>query len=124
MIGEIRKALTPFFDTTQGKLRIKGRPVLILAKADPSDYVVLPVSRVTKKEHLHPIYDIKVDPAEYPASGLDCISYVRTHKQTVVHQAVIGDLVGNLKANYEDLYLDILEKQEQFSHDITDQSMT
>ncbi len=113
----------PFYDQASGKMRYKVRPVLIVAQADTSDYVALPVSRVTRRENLDPTYDIEIDPAQYPQTGLTAVSYVRTHKQTVVHAGEITTKYGELKAAYGDLYLEILEKRERFSQEISDQAI-
>ena len=123
-IGEIRKTLTPFYDSKQKKMSIKSRPALIIAQADTDDYVVLPVSRITRQSNRDATYDIKIDPVDYPLLNLNAVSYIRTHKQTVIHQAEIGDLIGELKSNYEDLYLLILERRENFSEEITNQSLS
>ena len=96
---------------------------MLIANADSDDYVVLPVSRVTKRNNLDPIYDIEINPAKYPKLNLTAISYVRTHKQTIIHASEISDLIGNLKGDYEELYLDILQKREQFSKEVTDQAI-
>ena len=123
MIGEIRKAITPYYDMKAKATRFKSRPVLIIAKADSSDFVALPVSRVSRRQNLSPDYDIELDPANYPALSLNAVSYIRTHKQTVIHTSEIGDKIGNIKADYEDLYLDILTKRAQFSDEITNQAI-
>ena len=123
MIGEIRSARTPFYDTSIHKIAVKGRPALLIAKADSSDYVALPVSRVTKSANLDPTYDIKVDPAIYPKLNLTAVSYVRTHKQTTVNAGQVGRLYGDMKAEYPDLYMEILAKREQFSQEISNQAI-
>nr|DAN02350.1 MAG TPA: endoribonuclease [Caudoviricetes sp.] len=123
MIGEIRKIITSYFDIMQEKKLFKFRPALIIAKADANDYIVLPISRVTRKENLHPVYDIKIEPSRFPKLNLSSVSYVRTHKQTVVHIAEISTLYGSIKDCYEELYLEILEKREQFSQEITNQAL-
>lgn len=123
MIGEIRWSLTPYYDVTLQKNAFKKRPALLIAKADSNDYVALPVSRVTKKHNLDPIYDIPVDPQKYPKLNLPAVSYVRTHKQTVIHIAEIAGLTGDMKKDYEDLYIEVLQKREQFSQEITNQAI-
>ena len=123
MIGEIRAVLAQYYDSAKGKMAFKARPALIIAQADSSDYVVLPVSRVTRKENLHPVYDIEITPAQYPDLHLPSVSYVRTHKQIVVHSGEIGSVYGNMKTSYEELYLTVLEKREAFSREITDQAL-
>ena len=123
MIGTIRKVSTPFYDVHAGQMRYKSRPGLIIAKADNSDYVVLPVSRVTRSENINPTYDIKIVPAEFPLSNLREKSYVRTHKQTTVNEAQILGEISDLKNTYEDLYLEILQKREEFNRIITDMAI-
>lgn len=122
MIGEIRWALTPFYDRVAQCNSFKKRPALLLAKADQDDFVALPVSRITRQQYINSVYDIKVDPAQYPKLELTAISYVRTHKQTIIHAGEIDGYIGNIKDDYPDLYLDILEKREKFSDEITSQA--
>ena len=123
MIGEIRKAIISFYDAKTCKMAYKGRPALVIAVADTHDYVVLPVSSISRPTDRHALYDVEVDPAMYPLLNLKNVSYVRTHKQTVVHASQMGDLIGDMKSNYEDLYLSILEKREDFSKDISTQAI-
>lgn len=122
MIGEVWTALTPYYDVASGKKKFKGRPVLVIAKADDQDYVVLPISKISRQENIDPVYDVKVDPAQYPVLGFPHVSYVRTHKQTIVHVEEIGNKKSNFRGSYEDLYLEILAKREQFSEEITRQA--
>lgn len=123
MIGKIYKARTPFYDQATQQMSYKARPALVLAKADNDDYIVLPVSSISNRSNIDPVYDIEVDPAFYPKLHLRNTSYVRTHKQTVVHRANLRDEIGDLKSEYEDLYLKILEKREAFSDSITQQAL-
>lgn len=60
MIGKAYWATFQYYDSAQGKMAFKKRPVLIIGQADERDYVVLPVSRVTKKEHLDLHYDFEM----------------------------------------------------------------
>lgn len=123
MIGKIYKARTPFYDQTIQQMSYKARPALVLAKADAEDYVILPVSSISIRANIDPVYDIEIDPRLYPKLNLRNISYVRTHKQTIVHRANLGDVIGDVKSYYEDLYLEILEKREVFSNSITQQAL-
>ena len=122
-IGEIRKALTPYYDLSKNAMSIKSRPALIIAQADSEDYVVLPISRITRRNNRDATFDIEIDPSVYPLLNLNAISYVRTHKQTIIHKAEIGDLIGDLKTDYSELYLQILETRERFSEEITNQAI-
>lgn len=123
MIGEIRKILTPYYDKVTSKQMIKSRPGLIIAAADEGDYVVLPISKISDSRRIDPDYDIKVDPATHAELHLACVSYVRTHKQTTVNTAQIGDKISDMRTNCEDLYVDILAKRETFSKEITRQAI-
>ena len=123
MIGEIRTALTPYFDTKTNKKQFKGRPILVIAQADTQDYVALPVSSITRRYNIDPIYDIEVIPSVYPMLNLDNVSYIRTHKQTIVHMGEIGKKIGDLRNDYPDLFLEVLSKREQFSNEITRQAL-
>lgn len=122
-IGEIRKTFTPYYDKVLKKQSIKSRPALIVGMADSSDYVVLPVSRVSIRSNLDPDYDIEVNPAKYPLLCLNAVSYIRTHKQTVIHAAEIGGAIGNLRNSYEDLYLTVIEKRDTFNRLLTNQAL-
>ncbi|MGN0158316.1 MAG: type II toxin-antitoxin system PemK/MazF family toxin [Brotaphodocola sp.] len=93
----------------------KCRLALIISGPRNNDYTVLPVSTITHKEHIDPDYDVKVEPAEYPKLNLNRTSYIKTHKQTVVHQASLVRQIGDLKTEYEELYLTVLEKLEDFN---------
>lgn len=123
MIGEIRKIFTPYYDKVSKTQKIKSRPGLVIAAADSGDYVVLPVSKVSDQRRIDPDYDIKVDPAVYPKLNLTCVSYVRSHKQTTIHCADIGDKISDMRAEYDDLYRDVIRKREEFSKEITRQAL-
>lgn len=122
-IGEIRKTFTPYYDKVLKKQSIKSRPALIVGMADSSDYVVLPVSRVSIQSNRDADYDIEVDQAQYPLLYLNSVSYIRTHKQTVIHAAEIGDAISDLRNSYEDLYLTVIEKRDTFNRILTDRAL-
>ncbi|MBP3543259.1 MAG: hypothetical protein J6J86_03425, partial [Lachnospiraceae bacterium] len=63
-------------------------------------------------------YDVGINPSNYPLLNLRKSCYVRTHKQTTVHQASLTTLIGNMKDNYPDLYLNVLEKLDEFNQEI------
>ena len=63
-----------------------------------------------------------IDPEKYPLSNLIKISYVRTHKQIIVHAAEITDEICDLRTSYPQLYSEILSKREEFSREITRQA--
>ena len=123
MIGKIYTFTTPYYDSTLKKQALKSRPVLVVGKADASDYSVLPISRVTNKINLDLNYDIEINPAKYPKLNLKEISYVRTHKQTTVNTASLVNYVGNIASEYSDLYLQILKKLEEYNKILIDNAL-
>lgn len=120
MTGWICTSVTPYYDVKAKKQALKSRPVLVIGQADSEDYAVLPISRVTNKAYLSDVYDIEIDPANFPHSGLTQVSYVRTHKQIYVNRHAITAKICNLKATYPDLYLEIAAKLEQYGRTLLD----
>lgn len=123
MIGKIYSSIFPFYDSKIGANSFKRRPVLIISGPRNNDYTVLPVSTITRKEHIDSDYDVKVEPGKYPKLNLNRTSYIRTHKQTTVHQASLSGEIGDLKTEYEELYLTVLGKLENFNKMIMDSAL-
>ena len=124
MIGKICTSLTPFYDVKIKRNSYKARPVLVIGYADSRDYVVLPISRVTRKEHIHPVYDVQILMKQYPNLNLTADSYVRTHKQTIVNAASISGVIADLKTEYVDLFLEILSMREDFNEKLTEMAIS
>jgi uncharacterized protein YifN (PemK superfamily) len=124
MIGKIYSSVIPFYDSIQQKNSYKKRPVLIVSGPRNNDYTVLPISTVTKKANLDADYDIELDPLKYPLLNLNKVCYVRTHKQTTVHKASLTTQIGDMKCQYQDLYLQILQKLEEFNNFIMDNALS
>ena len=110
MIGKLYSSVTPFYDSAKGTNSYKRRPVLIINGPQNNDYTILPVSTISRKENIDPEYDVKEEPDDYPKLNLAHTSYIRTHKQTTVHQASLVKEIGDLKTEYEELYLMVLER--------------
>ena len=123
MIGEVWTVLIGFYDVRIHRMNHKARPALVIAQADSDDYVILPISSVSRRENLDPLYDVEVDPAQYPLLGFPHLSYIRTHKQTTVHIGEMGSKKSDLRGTYPDLFLDVIAKREQFSNEITRQAI-
>ena len=115
MIGKIYSSLTPYYYIKTGQNKFKKRPVLIISGPRNNDYTVLPISRISKKENIDDYYDVEVSPEEYPKLNLNSTSYVRTHKQTVIHRGSLSGEIGDLRGEYEDLYHLILKRLEEFN---------
>ena len=70
MLGKIYSSVIPYYDRIKKQISYKKRPVLIISGPRNNDYTVLPVSTVSIKKNLDPIYDVEVDPAKYPNRDL------------------------------------------------------
>ena len=112
MIGKAYKSRVPYYDQISRTQKFKSRPCLIIGQADAGDYVVLPISSISDKSRIDPIYDISLDKSIFTFLNKD--SYLRTHKQTIVNIASLKDQLADFKASYEETYIEALEKVEQF----------
>lgn len=124
MIGKIYWSIIPYFDVKKGRNSYKRRPVLIIGDIRNDDYTVLPISKVSKKQYLDSVYDVKVKQVDYPNLKLTCDSYIRVHKQTTVHRAMLRDEISDLKCAYEDLYLSVLELFEQRNKELINSALS
>lgn len=123
MIGKIFLGYTSYYDLRARRIKQKTRPFLIIGGPRNDDYTVLPVSTISKRENLDFEYDVEIIPANYSLLSLDKVSYVRTHKQTTIHKAELLRELSDLKENYPDLYLEILEKHDKFQRELTDNAL-
>lgn len=118
MIGCIGIIVTQYYDSENKKNSFKKRPALIVSGPRNNDYTVLPISSISKKENIDEKYDIKIEPEEYPLLNLKKISYIRTHKQTIVHQNSITDKpISSLKDEYKDLYENVIASWMEFEYE-------
>lgn len=122
MIGKMYWAIFKYYDTLKHKMAFKKRPVLIIGKADRKDYVALPVSRVTRKEHLDRHYDFEMQGKDYPALSLKATSYIRTHKQTIVNDGELADCIADFKEEYPDAYISVIALVEEFQKGLIDKA--
>jgi len=123
MIGKIYWSVFPFYDSKNNCNAFKKRPVLVIAGPRNNDYTVLPISSVTKKQNLDADYDFELDITKYPKLNLSKICYLRTHKQTIVHQASLTSLICDFKTEYLDLYLDAMALFEKFEKEVIDSAV-
>ena len=123
MIGKVYVSVFPFYDIKNNRMDYKKRPVLIIGKADETDYVVLPISRVTNSMYIHSEYDIAIDLEEVPLMKLIQRSYIRVHKVTIINQRELDKEIVDFKENYEDRFIDIISKFEEFSKSIIDKAL-
>ena len=118
MIGKAYWAIFKYFDSSSHKMAFKKRPVLIIGKADESDYVVLPISRVTRKEHIDSRYDFEMETGEYPALSLKATSYIRTHKQSIANVGELADCIADFRDEYPDAYTEVMGLVEEFQSNL------
>ena len=120
MIGYVYVSSFPYYDIQTRHMLFKNRPVLVIGQADNKDYVVLPISRVTNRAHLDAHYDVEVKPGDVPLMSLHSTSYIRTHKQTALYAASLVRPIVDLRAEYPDVYIDVLAKVEEFQKNMLD----
>lgn len=123
MIGKACVSLFQYYDSKTRTMKFKGRPILIIGQADPTDYVVLPISTVSDPTKIDSEYDLQLLPSDVPKMNFKTTSYVRTHKQTVIHAGEVSRQIVDFKAEYEDLYLQILAKVEKFQKEMLDKAL-
>lgn len=123
MIGKAYVSIFKYYDNAKAKMSFKKRPVLIVGKADDTDYIVLPISRVSKRENLDEYYDVLLSPDAVPKLNLTQHSYVRTHKQSVVNIVELYREITDFKKDYMDIYLDIISKMEKFQKNLIDKAL-
>lgn len=123
LIGKAYVSVFKFYNNKTKKMDFKKRPLLIVGKADATDYVVLPISRVTNKNNLNLDYDIPIEPEEFPLMNLKQISYVRTNKSSTVNCCELVKEIIDFRENYPDKYLDIMIKMEEFQKNIIDNAI-
>ena len=123
MIGKAYVSIFKYYDNAKAKMSFKKRPVLIVGKADNTDYIVLPISRVSKRENLDGYYDVLLNPDAVPKLNLTQYSYVRTHKQSVVNIVELYREITDFKKDYMDIYLDIISKMEEFQKNLIDNAL-
>lgn len=123
MIGYAYVSSFPYYDKYMQQTRFKNRPVLVIGRADDKDYVILPISRVTSRIHLDEYYDVEIDPPRVPLMNLHSTSYIRTHKQSVLHVASLVQSIVDFRTAYEDVYLDVIAKVEEFQKNMIDRAL-
>lgn len=123
MIGKAYWSLLKFYDRSSHKMSYKKRPILIIGQADSTDFVVLPISSVSDPTKIHSVYDVQLLPSSYPKMNLKKVSYVRTHKQTVVNIAQFDDEILDFKTEYEECFIEIMAKVEDFQKKMIDKAL-
>ena len=123
MIGKLFLSVVDYYDSRTRTTRRKGRPVLVIAGPRNNDYTVLPVSTITNRVHLDPVYDVSIGSAEQAAMNLGQECFIRTHKQMTIHAAALIREKGDMKTDFPELYLTALAKMEQYQQEIMEQAL-
>lgn len=123
MIGKAYWATFKYYDNSLHKMAFKKRPVLIIGQADERDYIVLPISRVTKKEYLDLHFDFEMQVLEYPLLLLKETSYIRTHKQSVANEGELADCITDFKKEYPDGFISVLALVEEFQKELINRAL-
>lgn len=123
MIGKAYVSTFQFYDNRNHHMSFKNRPVLIVGQADATDYVILPISRVTNSANLDMDYDYKVEPQDVSLMNLTQTSYIRTHKQSTVHAGELTREIVDFKNEYPDKYIDVIAKMEEFQKKLIDNAL-
>lgn len=123
MIGKAYWAIFKYYDNSAHRMAFKKRPVLIIGQADESDYVVLPISRVTRRENIDQRYDFEIQVTAYPMLSLKTTSYIRTHKQSVANIGELADQIADFKNVYPDAYVEVIALVEEFQKKLIDDAL-
>lgn len=101
----------------------KKRPVLIVGQADENDYVILPISRVTNRANIDSYYDLQITEENTPLMKLTQTSYIRTHKQSVVHKGELIKEIVDFKNEYPDIFIEVIAKMEEFQKKVINEAL-
>lgn len=63
-------------------------------------------------------YDLEITQQNVPLMNLKQTSYIRTHKQSVVHAGELTREIVDFRGEYPDIYVDALAKMEKFQKKI------
>ena len=123
MIGKAYWAIFKYYDSSAHRMAFKKRPVLIIGKADESDDIVLPISRVTRQEHIDQRYDFEMQVTDYPKLSLKNTSYIRTHKQSVANIGELANQIADFKNEYPDAFVEVIALVEEFQKKLIDEAL-
>lgn len=118
MIGKAYVSVFQYYNNKTHNMDFKKRPVLIVGKSDTKDYVILPISRVTNRQYLDSYYDVEIKKQDFPLMNLKNNSYIRTHKQSVIHEGELTECIVDFKSEYKDTYKNVIERMKEFQDSI------
>ncbi len=123
MVGKAYVSTFQFYNSRTRRMEFKNRPVLIVGQADLTDYVILPISRVTNSANIDTDYDFPIEPQDVPLMNLTQISYIRTHKQSIVHAGELTREIVDFRNEYPEKYVDVIARMEEFQKSIIDNAL-
>ena len=125
MIGKIVKIRVHYYDASTRTTKFKVRPGLVISGygSIDTDYIVLPISKISRAQNISHEYDLPIDPSTYPLSKLTVYSYIRCHKQATIARADIIGEISDFKTDYPDKYLEIISLVEKFDDEKVYQSL-
>lgn len=123
MIGKAYVSLFKYYDKQRQSMSFKKRPVLIIGQADSSDYIVLPISRITSQHNIDSCYDVPMEPCRLPLMNLKQKSYVRTHKQAVINYRELSTEIVDFKTVYSEIYSEIISKVDKFQKELIEKAL-
>lgn len=120
LIGKICNSRFAYYNPHINDYSYKLRPVLIIGvekEKMPCDITVLPVSKVSRQENIHEIYDYPLTKEEHSLLNLKYNpSFVRIHKITTIHTKDLSFQTNHqLDILYPEVYEEIREKLHDFS---------
>ena len=115
MTGKIYCSVFPYYDSVKKQRLFKKRPVLIISDIRNGDYNVLPISKISRQDKRDPEYDISIPVNAFPNLALSYDSFIRVHKQTMVHQGDLIHEISDLAAEYKELYIEVIDKLDQYN---------
>lgn len=122
-VGKAYWAVVQYYDSASSEMKFKKRPIIVIGKADNNDLVVLPISSITKRYNRNAKYDYQIDPIDYPKLRLKHTSFIRTHKQTVLHEAEIVTEICDFKNEYEEAFLEIITRVSEFQEGLINDAL-
>lgn len=117
MIGKACISVVKYYNVVTRRQSFKQRPVLIIGEADSTDYVALPISRVTNQSNLDQTFDFPMDIQSFSLK-LTAKSYIRAHKQFIVSKPEITKTICDFKKEYPDSFIEVLSLVETFQKDM------
>lgn len=119
-IGSIAKVRFKYFNSNTKRMGFKVRPMLIIGAEKeyfPCDFNVLPISKISKSQHISSEYDIELNIDQCNKLSLHyCPSYIRVHKQSYAYSTDVDqNIISNLKQIDTELYNQIQSVHREFN---------